>query len=829
MSKFLGSLLVFGAVAALAVGQGVGPDVIVGDLHEVANYSHLGNIDAFSVGTTSCNVGNVNLNWFSQTNQHPVIGQTAYRISGNRCEMIGQSWLKHGFFALSQTLCGTCPNPTSGTQLGVGCSDPYSAGLNGNQSNLGPKFEVDAYTGSYPFPAFMLTATGNSIFKRLQIHTTDLDPANFPNATYVVEGQYVTPDDASAGNGFNNASWREVVFTPAGGGYDIALAPGSTTHQQQPAIFAWQFYDPSVQIETVDLPGEGRFHVALKVIDNGDGTKTYEYAVHNLNSHVSAQSFNINLQPNSTITGLYFHDVDYHSGEPYNLLDWQVTQGATTLSWATTPFVNDQNANALRWGTTYNFAFTTDKEPLGGTLGLFRPFTQPTVPFTVGAAPITATLAAQPPTEINAGVAYDVDLQVTPNAGVPDPSGMLLHYAVDGGAFQSQVMADQGGGLFRGTLPAVAPYSRIDWYVSAVALGGGGSLTIPSGAPGNIFTSLAYADLVTVFADDFETDKGWTVLNGATLTSGAWQRGLPNGLGQFGEPATDFDGSGKAYLTGLAVGADVDGGFTTLTSPAFDLGFSADALIEFAFWLDTTSGPNPGQDPFVIELSNDDGATWVVVETTTQSASNWQTRTIRLSDFLFASNAVRIRFTASDFFSDAIVEAGVDAVRVRALPVLVEPHASGNVGASAGGPFDVLKINNSAGGPLRFVGASVGSPFTLQMDPVPTTANPVFFAVFGTLFFPMPTDLYTLPGIGTMNVSPCFAAPNNPNLFLLTNNFPISLGCQQLMGSTVTPWAATIPASFIPFPIAFTLQGIIIDPSSPTQLSVTNAITLDIR
>ncbi|MCA9323189.1 MAG: hypothetical protein KDB53_20785, partial [Planctomycetes bacterium] len=86
------------ALSASLMAQGVGPDVIVGDLHEVGNYAHVGTIDAFSVGTTSCNVGNQNLNWFQGTNQKPVIGQTAYRIMNGRIEMIGQSWLKHGFF-----------------------------------------------------------------------------------------------------------------------------------------------------------------------------------------------------------------------------------------------------------------------------------------------------------------------------------------------------------------------------------------------------------------------------------------------------------------------------------------------------------------------------------------------------------------------------------------------------------------------------------------------------------------------------------------------------------------------------------------------------------
>jgi hypothetical protein len=113
-----------------------GPDVIVGSLYQVANYGSSNGISAFAVGTYSCNVGDVWLNWFPNNNQHPVIAQNMFRLKGGRFEQIGQSWLKHGFYALSNTLCTTGCQPTDGTHLGVNCSDPYSAALTGTQDNL---------------------------------------------------------------------------------------------------------------------------------------------------------------------------------------------------------------------------------------------------------------------------------------------------------------------------------------------------------------------------------------------------------------------------------------------------------------------------------------------------------------------------------------------------------------------------------------------------------------------------------------------------------------------------------------------------------------------
>src|SRR5205814_10643921 len=118
-----------------------GPDVIVGALdssgvsgHTFANYNALGTIDAFSLATYSCNIGNVNVSWQASNNLHPVIGGALYRyklVNGaGRFEQIGIAWLKHGFTALTDSICCTC-NGSGGSVLGQGCADPYTASRNG--------------------------------------------------------------------------------------------------------------------------------------------------------------------------------------------------------------------------------------------------------------------------------------------------------------------------------------------------------------------------------------------------------------------------------------------------------------------------------------------------------------------------------------------------------------------------------------------------------------------------------------------------------------------------------------------------------------------------
>ncbi len=353
------------------------PDVIVGSLHQEQRYGHVGDLTAFSIGTNSCNVGTCWLDWFSHgmgSSLHPVIGQSMYRLKDGRFEMIGQSWLKHGFTALSINLCSPNCLGTSGTHLGVNCSDPYSSGLNGQQSNLGPKFEVNAPAGTHPHPFATAGQTGNSIFKRLQVHDADMDPALNPGALYFVEGQYITKDDAEADRNDNNASYRPITVSGSGTFFDIAFA-GSTV-REHPAIRAWKTLDPDVDMIDIQSPNDGLFILGAKATELGGGIWHYEYAVHNLNSLRSGGAFSVPIPAGANITNIRFHDVDYHSGEPFSGTDWSDNGGADfKVEWVTELAQQNPNANAIRWGTTYNFRFDADVAPAINdvTLGLFRP------------------------------------------------------------------------------------------------------------------------------------------------------------------------------------------------------------------------------------------------------------------------------------------------------------------------------------------------------------------------------------------------------------------------------------------------------------------------
>lgn len=356
-----------------------GPDVIVGDIPEVTTYQ--ANM-CWAIGTTSCNLGDQPLSWVSGTNQHPVISQNLYRLNNGRFEQIGQAWLKHGFCALQGTVCSACTPGGSCPALYPGCSDPYSSGLNGGQSGLGPKSEVNASSGYFPYPWINNGVGSGTLFKRL--HTESSGDVNVAGALYFVAAMYVQPQDATNGNNNNNESYRRVTFSS--GNMNVA----GSTYRTSPGIFAWRDHglgigqaDPNVNLSPVDVPGDGRFWIGSKAIDLGGGLWRYEYAIQNLNSDRSAQAISIPVPTTANVTDLYFHDVVYHSGEPWVGTDWTPawSAGASSVGWACQTQDQNVNANALRWDTIYTYSFTCNVPPAGGelTLTLFKPGTPTSV------------------------------------------------------------------------------------------------------------------------------------------------------------------------------------------------------------------------------------------------------------------------------------------------------------------------------------------------------------------------------------------------------------------------------------------------------------------
>jgi hypothetical protein len=331
-------------------------------------------IRAFSIASTSCNVGNATAEWISGSGaRHPVIGQNVFRLNDGKFEHIGQSFLKHSFCAVSEPTCGQCQSTNCNT-LGIGCADTYWGTLNdgrdgGRKSQINPMgMQINgAGPGTHSHPVQGSSTDPLTIRGRLQIHDTDI----LAGGQFFAEIQYVTHDE-QINRRYNNASYREVnlSLTNMSG---VGSGQGSVQFMK-PGIRGWKANDNAVLEGFVNDPDGGRFFYAYKATDLGGGMWNYEYAIQNLCSDISAGSFSVPIPAGVTVSNVGFHDVDYHSGEPYDNTDWGVTVGADSVTWETTPHAQNPNANALRWGTLYNFRFDANAGPAqaAAQLGMFK-------------------------------------------------------------------------------------------------------------------------------------------------------------------------------------------------------------------------------------------------------------------------------------------------------------------------------------------------------------------------------------------------------------------------------------------------------------------------
>ena len=113
------------------------------------------------------------------------------------------------------------------------------------------------------------------------------------------------------------------------------------------------------------------------------GVWHYEYAIYNENLDRAIQSFSVPLGCGITVSNLGFHAPLNHPGiandgtlgdAGFSNAAWTSNQTANALSWNTETFAQNQNANAIRFGTLYNFRFDSNRPPqaANATIGFFK-------------------------------------------------------------------------------------------------------------------------------------------------------------------------------------------------------------------------------------------------------------------------------------------------------------------------------------------------------------------------------------------------------------------------------------------------------------------------
>lgn len=398
-----GVLAALACTAASLAQVSVGPDIVYTSCTGVTTYGPLNGKYAYSLGSWTCNIGNSAVEWnIAGVNGAPGLAMNIYRIHDGRLVQLGQSFVKHACCAAEGPGCAneagqsiTCTATIGSTELNTGCLDSYSSSYNGGQTRLGPKSAVNPWTGVFsPYS----TGSGDAIFKRCQVDQADMSTVTFSGARYIAEGVYVSTREGQQGtpvnnNRNNNASYRQLTNT----GNGASLTPTGAQFLGKPAIQAWRDHglgagvpDTSVTVSQADVPDEGRYWFAFKTRDNGNGTWRYEYAVFNLSSDLAAGSFTVPVPAGVVVTNTGFRAPQNHSGELYNNDPWTITRNANDVSFACAQNYNTfVNANALRWGSMYNFWFDASTAPAAGTqsasLGIFKPYTPTSIPLAVSA------------------------------------------------------------------------------------------------------------------------------------------------------------------------------------------------------------------------------------------------------------------------------------------------------------------------------------------------------------------------------------------------------------------------------------------------------------
>ena len=433
------------------VGTVPGPDVIIGELiglDQSQNGSVLGRV-GLALGTDACNKGTVDVDWFSLPNaDHPFIPQNLYRMSGGadntqRFEQIGQSWGKHAFTAASSNTCGYGCNGVGGSHLGSGCSDAYGSGLNGSQTGIGSRAWVNPFTGVFngSIANNHTDHTHDVTSHRILVDVTDLSTSQNPGAVYFAEAQYIVPHEYAwcqshpgQCNMYNNASYRRYTVTGTGQPFSFS-STGFPTVREQPAIMAWT--GAMVNQIKPDPLNDGIGFVGYKVTDLGGGVWHYEYAVYNQNLDRSIQSFSVPVGCGVTVSNLGFHmppqqpafsNDGTQNSAGYSSARWPSTLTSNALTWNSATFADDQNANAIRFGTLYNFRFDANRPPqnVNATIGYFKTGSPTTVaiqgPMPATGNPLQLTSAVSRKSHGPPGT-FDVDLPLSGNVGIESRSG----------------------------------------------------------------------------------------------------------------------------------------------------------------------------------------------------------------------------------------------------------------------------------------------------------------------------------------------------------------------------------------------------------------------
>jgi len=331
--------------------------------------------------TTACNVGTVTVDWINSDatvpmgDDHPWIGFILAKETDERFVQVSdRSHIKAGFAVVARSACDPCNSACmSCDYLDPGCSDTYSASINGNRYWLAPADELNPWLGvwdaigslfdrgkppvSPPFDQdgvrSFTTAMGNAlgpVAHRIEVTDAQLDD---PTGTFWFQGMYVVKGEPEA-NRENNMASRKITPQWTGSSWNLVPAPISG------GVFGsvlTHWNDAEISSGT-NGPDDGRVYLGVKVSGPTDGLYHYEYVLHNRDNHRGIGAFRIPICDGARVLNPGFHDIDSDAAN-----EWSVNVGTTDVTFSTPD-------NPLRWNTIYNFWFDSDAGPVSSMVVL---------------------------------------------------------------------------------------------------------------------------------------------------------------------------------------------------------------------------------------------------------------------------------------------------------------------------------------------------------------------------------------------------------------------------------------------------------------------------
>ncbi len=370
------------------------------------------------------------------------------------------------------------------------------------------------------------------------------------------------------------------------------------------------------------------------------------------------------IDHNLYVKGNRIYEANYRSG--LRVFDNTNPTAPTQVAWFDT-YPDDDAAqfNGL-WG---NYPFFPSGTVIGSDLerGLFVWY--------MGAPKLTFSFPNGTPQYLAPGGGGQVVFEVQ-EATAGTLLGNTVEFHLDPGTgFTTLPAVPVSGNRYVATLPAIPCGNSVKFYVSAMT-NDGRTWSEPQAGPSQFYTALAALAEQVTFSYTAETAGGWTGgVAGDTATTGIWTRGNP--IGTAAQPEDDHtpDPAVMCWVTGQgtvggSVGEnDVDNGKTTLLSASMNASGLSDPYIAYWRWYSDNQGTP--DDTFLIDISDNGGASWVNLETIGPSGANsvggWIQHRARIASYVTPTNQIRLRFIAQDTGSGSIVEAALDDVQISDL------------------------------------------------------------------------------------------------------------------------------------------------------------------